>query len=205
MTLINWHSLIGIIGSVVIANDSSLLKGISGNVSFSFSWAQSTFKRIDYIKRKATTAKVQWQLYFGPGIRRSSCLRWIPWSRYHTTLYYIIKKKNEFILKSWNCCCSLTSRFFCFFYCSFSSAIKTQSHGFFDNNRWKTLAIKVKTKNSHLQKSSKLFQIQKYSKFLSWKSVCICSFNKNCYVDSRNLASTFSKNLQLKGRINSIV
>ena len=40
-----------------MANDRSLLKENGGNISLNFSWCQSIFRRIRFIKRRATTAK----------------------------------------------------------------------------------------------------------------------------------------------------
>ena len=56
--VISYNILIGIAKGITAANDRTLLKENGGNIEFSFSWAQSMFNRIGYVKRKATTAKV---------------------------------------------------------------------------------------------------------------------------------------------------
>ena len=54
----SYNILIGIAKGVVTANDCTLLKENDGKIEFSMTWAQSFFKRIGFVKRKATTAKV---------------------------------------------------------------------------------------------------------------------------------------------------
>ena len=54
----SYHILIGIAKGVVSTNNRSLLKENEGNIEFSMTWTQSIFKRIGYVKRDATTAKV---------------------------------------------------------------------------------------------------------------------------------------------------
>lgn len=54
----SYNILIGIAKGVVGANDRTLLKENGGKIEFSMTWAQSIFKRIGFVKRKATTAKV---------------------------------------------------------------------------------------------------------------------------------------------------
>ena len=49
----SYNILIGIAKGVVSANNRTLLKGNGGNIEFSMTWAQSIFKRIGYVKRKA--------------------------------------------------------------------------------------------------------------------------------------------------------
>ena len=52
----SYNILIGIAKGVVCANDRILLKENGGKIEFSMTWAQSIFKRIGFVKRKATTA-----------------------------------------------------------------------------------------------------------------------------------------------------
>ena len=54
----SYNILIGIAKGILCANDRTLLKENSGSFEFSMPWAQFLFKRIGYVKRKATTAKV---------------------------------------------------------------------------------------------------------------------------------------------------
>lgn len=54
----SYNILVGIAKGIVCANDRTLLKENGGSIVFTMTWAQSLFKRIGYVKRKATTAKV---------------------------------------------------------------------------------------------------------------------------------------------------
>lgn len=53
----NFHTLIGMATGIVIANDRTLLKEYGGSIEFSVGWCQSIFKRLNFVRRKATTAK----------------------------------------------------------------------------------------------------------------------------------------------------
>ena len=53
----NFHTLIGLATGIVIANDRTLLNEYGGTAEFSVGWCQSIFKRLNFVRRKATTAK----------------------------------------------------------------------------------------------------------------------------------------------------
>lgn len=53
----NFHTLIGLATGIVMANDRTLLKENGGHVEFTIGWCQSIYKRLNFVRRKATTAK----------------------------------------------------------------------------------------------------------------------------------------------------
>ena len=54
--VIDFHIVVGL-ATVVLANDRILLKENGGTVKFTVGWCQSIFKRLNFVRKKSTTAK----------------------------------------------------------------------------------------------------------------------------------------------------
>ena len=54
--VINFHTVVGLATGIVPANDRTLLKENGYTVEFTVGWCQSTFKKLNFIRRKSTTA-----------------------------------------------------------------------------------------------------------------------------------------------------
>ena len=55
--VINFHIVVGLATGIVLANDRTLLKENGYTVEFTVGWCQSIFKRLNFVRRKSTTAK----------------------------------------------------------------------------------------------------------------------------------------------------
>ena len=54
--VIDFHIVVGL-ATVVLANDRILLKENGGTVKFTVGWCQIIFKRLNFVRKKSTTAK----------------------------------------------------------------------------------------------------------------------------------------------------
>ena len=55
--VISFHTVVGLATGIVLVNDRTLLKENFGTVEFTVGWCQSIFKRLNFVRRKSTTAK----------------------------------------------------------------------------------------------------------------------------------------------------
>ena len=55
--VINYSIITAIATGIIIANDRTLLKEKGGTITLGIKWCESFLKRLDHVKRKATTAK----------------------------------------------------------------------------------------------------------------------------------------------------
>ena len=55
--VINFHTVVGLATGIVLTNDGTLLKENGGSVEFTVGLCQSICKRLNFVRRKSTTAK----------------------------------------------------------------------------------------------------------------------------------------------------
>ena len=64
--VVNYNVLVAIAKGIVTATDRTLLSENGGNISLSWKWCESVFRRMNFVNRKATTAKAT----IAPGLIR---------------------------------------------------------------------------------------------------------------------------------------